>query len=317
MKMSKDKFDKVVKEIETTLDKKGNHLNMASIIVSEDNNYFTHYFMNRTTVDVRSIAKPIVCMAIGVAIENGLYFDAEKITLYTPIWKYLSKYTKITSSENQKKWEKITLMDCFRITLGHDKGLVFSADVKEKGEDDLANYVVNYPITEEIGKHFVYSNAGTFLVSTLITEYCKKNLDELVNELIFIPMGIADYSWKKYGKYCAGCTGLKMQNEDLHKFGRLLINNGIYNNKQLVPKDWIEQMRQPQVPSPTHRYIADRAFPKWSYGMNLWICQDGNYYCDGTDGQYFIIIPQKNTVITTLGFQNDTAPVSECLGIWK
>lgn len=315
--MNKEKFIKVVNNFETALDKKGNHFNMASIIVSEGHDYFCHYFKEREAVDIRSIAKPIVCMAIGIAIDNGLYFDGTKIELTTPIWQFLSKYTKIESHENEKKWEKITLLDCFRITLGHDKGLVFSADVKEHGEDDLANYIVNYPITEEIGKHFVYSNAGTFIISTLITEYCNKNLDEFVNELLFNKLEITDYSWKKYGKYCAGCTGLKMQNEDLHKIGRLLINNGIYDGKQLVPSSWIEQMHLPQVPSPTHRYIADRAYPKWSYGMNLWICEDGNYYCDGTEGQYLIIIPKKDIVITTLGFQSDTTPISECLGIWK
>jgi hypothetical protein len=315
--MSQEKFSKVINEMKTALDKKGNHLDMASIFVSEGDNDFNHYFKEREAVDIRSIAKPIACMAIGIAIDNGLYFDGKKIELNTPIWQFLTKYTKIENPENEKKWEKITLMDCFRITLGHDKGLVFSADLKEQGVDDLANYVVNYPITEEIGKHFVYSNAGTFLISTLITEYCQKNLDELVHELLFAPMNITDYSWKKYGKYCAGCTGLKMQNNDLHKIGKLLINDGVYNGVQLVPKNWIEQMRQPQVPAPTHRYIADRAYPKWSYGMNLWICENGNYYCDGTDGQYLIIIPKKDVVITALGFQSDTAPVSEILGIWK
>lgn len=315
--MNKEKFNTVVKEMETVLDKKGNHLNMESIIVSDRDNYFTHYFKEREIVDIRSIAKPIACMAVGIAIENGLFFDGKKIELDTPIWQFLSKYTKIVNPENEKKWETITLMDCFRITLGHDKGLVFSADVKEQGEDDLANYVVNYPITETIGSHFVYSNAGTFLISTLITEYCGKNLDILVDELLFSKLGITNYNWKKYGKYCAGCTGLKMLNEDLHKIGRLLIDNGVYDGKQIVSSHWIEQMRLPQVPSPTHRYIADRAYSKWSYGMNLWVCEDGNYFCDGTDGQYLVIIPSKGIVVTTLGFQPDALPVSNCLGMFK
>jgi len=315
--MIREKFNTVVQEMETILDKRGNHLDMASVIVSDENDYCTHLFRERVAVDVRSIAKPIVCMAVGIAIENGLYFDGKKIGLDSPIWQFLAKYTKINNPENVKEWEKIVLMDCFRITLGHDKGLIFSADVKEQGESDLANYIVNYPITEKVGEHFVYSNAGTFIISTLITECLGKSLDDFVKELIFSPMDITDYSWKKYGKYCAGCTGLKMQNEDLHKIGKLFINKGIYEGKQLVPKHWIEKMRSEQVPSPTHRYIKDRAFPKWSYGMNLWICEDGIYYCDGTDGQYLIIIPQKNIVITTLGFQSDTEPVSNCLGEFK
>ena len=108
-----------------------------------------------------------------------------------------------------------------------------------------------------------------------------------------------------------------MFNEDLHKIGRLIHDDGVYNKEQIVPVSWIQNMRTPHVPSPTHRYIADRAFPKWSYGLNLWICQDGNYYCDGTDGQYMIIIPKQNVVITSTAHQPDTTPVSESFGLLK
>jgi CubicO group peptidase (beta-lactamase class C family) len=314
---NQSKFNNVVRQLETVLDKKGNNLNMASLIVSIGTNTFTYDFKEKQLVDIRSIAKPIVCIAIGQAIYKGLYFDGMKINLDTPIWQFLSRYATIHDSNNLKKWEKVTLLDCFRITMGHDKGLVFSADLKEQDENDLVNYVVNYPITREIGRDFVYSNAGTFLISTLITEYLNQDLDELVNEFLFSPMGIINYTWKKFGKYCAGCTGLKMQNEDLHKIAKLLHGDGIYNGEQLVPIQWLEKMRSPQVLSPTHRYVADRAFPKWSYGLNLWICEDGNYYCDGTDGQYLIVIPKSNIVITATGFQPDTEPVSNCLGAWK
>lgn len=315
--MSQEIFNKVINDLKTVRDKKGEYLNMSSIIVSDYGNSYTHYFKDREQVDVRSIAKPIVCMAMGIAIENGLYFDGVKVGLDTPIWQFLSNYTAIDDPVNRRKWEKVVLFDCFRITLGHDVGLMFSSDVKQHNENDLVNYVVNYQITHEVGKDFVYSNAGTFLISTLITEYMGINLDQFVDKYIFSPLNITDYSWKKYGKYTTGCTGLKIYNEDLHKIGRLLINNGVYQGKQLVPNDWINRMKTPQVSSPTHRYIEGRAFPKWSYGMNLWICEDGNYYCDGTDGQYMIIIPYKGVVITTMGHQSDTEPISNCLRAWK
>jgi CubicO group peptidase (beta-lactamase class C family) len=310
-------FDRVVEQLETVRDKQGSHLKMASIIVSQGDSYFEHYFQPKQPVDIRSIAKPIVCLALGIAIENGLYLDGERIELNTPIWSLLSKYVSVHDPKNRDKWEQVRLVDCLRITLGHDRGLVFSSDVKAQGESNLIDYVVNYPITGEVGRNFVYSNAGTFVISTLITEYLGKGLDEFVSDYVFSPLKISDYVWKKYGKYCAGCTGLVLQNEDLHKIGRLIINDGIYGGSQIAPRHWIDMMRSPQVDSPTHRYVADRAFPKWSYGLNLWICEDGNYYCDGTDGQYMVFIAEKGIIITTLGYQPDTEPVSHCLGMLK
>lgn len=315
--MNQKQFDTVVEAMSSSLDKKGNHLDMTSLIVSSNGDYFKHYFKDREPIDIRSIAKPILCLAAGAAIDEGLYFNSKKINLESYIWEFVSKYTKIQSVEQQKKWEQVKLIDLFKITLGHERGIVFSADVREQNEDDLANYIVNFPITKEVGQHFVYSNAGTFLFSTLLTEYCGLNADEFVDKYIFSKLGIKEFSWKKYGKYCAGCTGLKIYNEDLHKIGELILSNGMYNGRQIVPAKWVELMRTPLVASPTHRYVIGRAFPKWSYGLNLWICEDGNYYCDGTDGQYMIIIPKKKMVVTAMGHQSDTQPVSECLGLLK
>jgi CubicO group peptidase (beta-lactamase class C family) len=314
---NRNTFKRVIDLMETTLDKKGNHLNIGSIIISDENEIYEHNFKDDSLVDIRSVAKPIVCLALGSAIEKGLYFHDVKLDLHTPIWQFLSEYSQLINANSIEKWKTVTLLDCLRITLGHNQGIMFSADIKEQDENQLVNYIVNYPMPNEIGNHFVYSNAGTFLISTLITELLGKNLDEFVNEYIFLPLGILEYSWKKFGKYCAGCTGLKLYNKDLHKIGKLLINNGNYQGNQIVPLSWIEKMRTSQVPHPTHRYIAERAFPKWSYGLNLWICEDGNYYCDGTDGQYLICIPNKNIVISTTGFQSDTEPISNILGLWK
>jgi CubicO group peptidase (beta-lactamase class C family) len=317
MENYQQEFDALIKRLEGARDKNGNGLNMASIIVSQGDDYYSHYFRDRKPVDVRSIAKPIVCIALGIAIERGLYFAGQKVGLDTPIWPFLSKYTQIRDPQNEAKWRQVLLIDLLRITLGHDKGLVFSSDVKAQGEANLIDYVVNYPITGEVGKDFVYSNAGTFVISTLVTEYLGKRLDEFVAEHVFTPLGILEYKWKQYGKYCAGCTGLLLQNEDLHKIGKLIIDNGLHNGRQLAPRHWIEEMRTPHVSSPTHRYIPDRAFPKWSYGLNLWICQDGNYYCDGTDGQYMVFIATRAMLITTLVYQADTEPVSNCIGMLK
>lgn len=315
--MTENLFNSVVESLLSKRDKNGNQLNMSSLIVTDNIRTYTHYFGEREAIDVRSIAKPILCMAVGAAIANGLKFDGDPITLDTYVWKYLKKYAVFYNDKQETEWKKVRLIDLFRITLGHDKGIVFSSDVKKVGEEDLVNYVVNYPIVHKVGEHFVYSNAGGFIMSSLITEYCGMSAAQLVDKYIFSKLDITNYTWRNYGKYCAGCTGLKLYNEDLHKLAKLIYENGLYNGVQIVPSDWIELMRTPQVPAPTHRYISDRAFPKWSYGLNLWLCEDGNYYCDGTDGQYMIIIPQKGIVITSTGHQSDTTPVSESFGLFK
>ena len=162
---------------------------------------------------------------------------------------------------------------------------------------------------------------------TLVSEYLGISLDDFVYKYLFSKLKIEDYTWKKYGKYCAGCTGLKMYCEDLHKITKLLLNYGLYENQRIVSEKWIKNMTLPLVQMPTHRYKKGRAFPKMSYGLNLWICGDidnngiintsGIFYCDGTDGQYSIVIPYNKTAITVMAKQPDTEPISNLLGVFK
>lgn len=315
--MATSVFDAVIKRISTAEDGDGNKVRMESVICSDDDGTKTHHFMEPRAINLRSIAKPIACLAFGVALDKGLTFDRQKISLETLVWPFLSQYATVDDSSTRSAWEKVTFRDLLRATLGHDKGLLFSKDIQDRDPNTFVNYITNYPITGVVGRDFVYSNAGNFLLSTLVTEFLGVQLDEFVSRHLLEPLGIDDFRWDLYGKYTAGCTGLWMHNEDLHKVGRLLLRDGETDNRQVVPRGFVEEMRSPQVAAPTHRYVADRAFPKWSYGLNLWICQDGNYYCDGTDGQYLLVLPGRRRVVTATGYQPDTVPVSDALGLFK
>lgn len=310
-------FDAVVHQMSIASDVNGNALSMESIICTDESGARTHHFGEPRAINLRSIAKPIACLAFGGALQKGLIFDGQQISLETLVWPFLSQYTSAADPATRLAWQKVRFRDLLRSTLGHEKGLLFSKDIKDRDPDTFVDYVVNYPITRHVGRDFVYSNAGNFLLSTLVTEFLGVQLDEFVYSHLLEFLGIDEFRWDLYGKYTAGCTGLWMHNEDLHKVGLLLLHDGEASGRQIVPGSFVDEMRSPQVPAPTHRYVPDRAFPKWSYGLNLWICQDGNYYCDGTDGQYLIVLPGRKRVVTVTGFQTDTVPVSDALGLFK
>lgn len=310
-------FEVVVHRLVEARDAGGDRLRMDSLICSDNDGTQSHEFGDATVTNLRSIAKPIVALALGAAIDKGISFGGVKLSLETPVWQFLSQYAEIRTPATLRAWTTVVLRDLLRVTLGHDKGLLFSKDIQGRNPDTFVDYIVNYPVTGQVGVQFTYSNAGTFLLSSMVTECLGVSLSSFVDEFLFRPLKISRYRWDEYGKYCAGCTGLWMSNEDLHRIGRLLLGGGVLDGTAVVPEDFVVDMHTPQVPAPTHRYIADRAFPKWSYGLNLWICEDGNYYCDGTDGQYMIVIPRHRRVITATGHQTDTVPVSEALGLFK
>jgi len=314
MKATLDKaiFQTVVKKLQETKDKEGNSLNMDSIIISHGADVFKYKFKKEEVLnDLRSISKPIISLALGIAMEDGLQISGEKITLDSKIFPFFQDIVKITNKENIEKLKKVTLKHVLTHTIGYANGLLFSKDIKEKNPFALLDYVFNYDITHEPGKCFVYSNVGPYILSALIQEKLGISLSEWVKQLLFQKIGIINYEWKNYGKYCAGATGLKLSHDDLHKIGVILLNKGEYKGQRIVPKHWVESMTKVQILTPT-MYDEKRVFPKYGYGFYIYICKNGNYYVDGTDGQYLIVIPEKEILITTFGHQSDMKPITEC-----
>jgi CubicO group peptidase (beta-lactamase class C family) len=79
----------------------------------------------------------------------------------------------------------------------------------------------------------------------------------------------------------------------------LLLNEGLWNGKSLIPRPYIQEATQKQIDT-THfnKYFAT-ADHKNGYGYQVWMnAYPGSYRLDGLYGQYGVIIPQKNAVIT-------------------
>ncbi|MDG6922013.1 MAG: serine hydrolase [Nitrososphaerota archaeon] len=318
--MSEDKgqfgqvFEEVIRNFNEMEDKNGNNLRMNSIMAtSSTGDTYEHYFTETRTINqLRSVSKPIVALALGTAIERGLYFDGQRVNLETLVWPFLKDLVNLRNERNLPRIERVKLKHLMTHTIGHNIGLMFSKEIAGIPSDKLLEYIWNADITHEPGEFFVYSNAGPFLVSVLIQEELGTNLSDWIGNVLFDPLRIHNFEWKNYGKYCAAATGLKLSHDDLHKIGLLLLNEGMFEGTQIVPKHWIQEMRDAKILTPA-MYDVKRVFPKYSYGYYLWITKNGTYFADGTNGQYLIVIPRKRMVITAIGNQEDMTPITECM----
>lgn len=311
--LSQGLFDSVLENFRLALDKTGNHLKMDSLMISQGATVFRHDFTADDPMnDLRSISKPTLCLAIGIALDQGLILRGERMGLDSLIWPYFEKRVKLRNEKNKDILLRVKLRHLLNHSIGYDVGLMFSKDIKDRNADELLDYIFNTEIVHEPGTTFVYSNVGPYIFSSLIGEELGVNLSSWVAKLLFEKIGIIDYTWKNYGDYCAACTGLRLRMSDLHKIARLFVEDGQFDGQQVVPVSWIRAMRLPQIETPT-MYDETRVFPKYAYGYYLYICKDGTYYCDGTDGQYIIVLPKSEIVITTFGHQSDMRPITECL----
>lgn len=69
--LNADIFNSIIEKFEIITDKEGKHLNMDSIIISQDDHIYTHFFKPTQELnDLRSISKPIIGMALGIAFNQ-------------------------------------------------------------------------------------------------------------------------------------------------------------------------------------------------------------------------------------------------------
>lgn len=292
------KYDKIVDQLRS--------LEMDEIVISQGEIYEDYVLKNCTRHNVHSISKFVTALCAGIAIEQG-YF---KNGLDELILDYFEDI-QINNSFNIKILKKARLRHLLTLTLGHDQRLLDSEEIRSLGSRNLAEYVLNYPMKYDAGNYFIYTSAPFYLLSVMMSKATSQSLLEFANKYLFAKLEITDVDWRtsKNG-YNLGCTGLEIRGKDLHKLGKLMLEDGKYRGNEVISKEWIKEMRKVQVMSPAY-YDEKRVLPKYGYGYGLWICKNGIYFCDGTDGQYIIVVPKKKMIVTTVGKQKDMVPITE------
>jgi hypothetical protein len=123
---------------------------------------------------------------------------------------------------------------------------------------------------------------------------------------LFEPLGIEHPKWETSPQgITIGGYGLSIRTEDIARFGQLYLQKGQWHGKQLVPAAWVE--------SAAARQTSNGSSPKsdWDqgYGYQFWRCRHGAYRGDGAFGQYCIVLPDQDAVVTITSGTKDMQAV--------
>ena len=270
----------------------------------QDNDHLDVVIDSSKLHELRSCSKMLVALAMGIAIDRGLF------SLEENVYPYLEKY--ISNNRNKDIIKKWTIRTLLTHTTGYNKMLMSSKEIKEKQLDKstLLEYVLNVDIENEPNTIYIYNNVEPFVISVLFRKKHNIDLEQFIKDNIFDKMNIKKYKWDKYGDYCPGCTGLFLLPKDFHKLGVLIMNDGIFNNNIIVPCNWIREMTKLQVETP-NLYNEKRLFPKCGGGYYTFISRDGYVFRDGSNGQYIIINKEKRLVISIMSSEHDMGKITE------
>lgn len=203
--------------------------------------------------NLRSVTKSIMSILLGIAIDKGYIKSIEDRVL-----DYLPQcYCQITdeSKKNLNIHHLLTMKSGLPSIEGGANALKMIF-----GNGDWVKFILDLPLECEPGEKFVYNSANIHLLSAIITNATSMSTFDFAKKFLFEPLEIYKVYWEKDSKgFNFGGGNLFMLPYDLAKIGYLYLNNGIWDNKMIVSKQWVEQ--------------SLKSYHVWNYGFHygyLW-----------------------------------------------
>lgn len=95
--------------------------------------------------------------------------------------------------------------------------------------------------------------------------------------------------------------GLHLRTDEFAKVGQLLLQKGKWKGEQLVSESYVEKMYKDLIPTVDRESELEE---QQGYGYQVWKgLYEDSYRAEGLHGQFCIIYPNKNCVVTVTARQ--------------
>lgn len=225
-----------------------------------------------------SACKSIVSIAAGFAIREGLF------TLDTPICDI---FQDEATALNKITMKEVTMRDL--ITM---RSAVQFAEVEATITKNWMRGYLSSALKGAPGKTFSYNSLNTYMIAAAIVKTSGVSLTEYLRERLFDPLGIGNIYWEKSPEGIEkGGWGLYIRPEDMAKIGVCVLNGGKWNEKQVIPAEWIREATYPKAETP-------KDAGRFDYGYQIWCGRDSDTFLfNGMFGQNMLAFRNHGIVI--------------------
>jgi CubicO group peptidase (beta-lactamase class C family) len=251
-----------------------------------------------TKHDMRSVSKSVTSLLVGIAIDRKLIAGVDE-----PVVKFFPEY----SAQKTEGWDGITLRHLLTMSSGirWDEARAWTDPANDEphleNEADPIRYVLAKPVAAPPDTIWNYNGGGADLLGNIIERVSGKPFAEFAREALFEPLRISDWEWKTYenGKV-APAAGLRLRPRDAAKIGRLVLDRGAWDGRQIVPAAWLARSVAPRFEA--IGYFGGLFFYgyQWWLGRTLSGDKEVKWVAAmGLGGQRLFIVPDLDLVVMT------------------
>ncbi len=280
---------------------------VAYLIIQKDSivyeEYWDEYGINSLSNSF-SAAKSIVGLLIGVAINEGLIASVEQA-----VGDFIPEYN--TLPNNQLKIKHLLTMSS-GLNWNESYANPFSVTTQAYYGEQVNQLVENLKVVETPGKEFNYKSGNTQLLSLILKKATGKSLSAYASEKLWTPLGAENdalWSLDKHGGDEKAFCCFNSNARDFARLGKLIVNNGKINGKQLVSAEYIAESISPSLHLIDHKDKEPVDF----YGYQWWILHhegDTIPYARGIYGQYIFALKNQNAIVVRLGHNRNKSKIN-------
>jgi len=292
-------IDALITKIETA---DNNFKNIDSLLILKDNKLVVEHYFNGWTADqphtIKSDTKSLTSLLVGAAIkEKYIKSVTETLPELLPDYKkYLIDGRENITLQNLLTMSSGLKWDEWSLPYTSPDNIVW----KEWASEDSIAFVLSRPVVAKPGATFAYSGGSVSVVGdiiqqathqTSVSDYAKKG------PLSALCFKNAYWLKKNDGRTHVG-GGAYLRPRDMLKLGQLVLNDGHWNGKQLIDKEWLIESTKPAVKN-TYVMWKEYGYFWWLTDYYLGSKRYSAIYADGYGGQNIIIIKALNLVVVT------------------
>ena len=267
---------------------------ISSFILYQDEAVILDYFANGAArdrpINIKSASKSLLNALVGIALERG---DIK--TLDAPIANYLPQYFERIPKGDARR--EITIRHLLMLSSGQPSTSIYNYGAWVTSKDWIA-YALNQASLAEPGSRFIYSTGDTHLLAAALTKATGMPLRTYAQRHLFDPLGVEIGAWDRdpQGFYFGG-NNIALSPDALLKFGKLYLDGGVVDGKQVLSPEWI-------AASWTPRFIRSSFNGRHDYGFLWWRADFGGHstwFAWGYGGQFLFVIPSLQAVVVLTG----------------
>ncbi|WP_394728171.1 serine hydrolase domain-containing protein [Altererythrobacter sp. GH1-8] len=220
-------------------------------VVLED---YWNEFTSSTLANGRAMTRSMAPLLLGFALRDGGVSLDDPIGLYIDQWRDDPRGS-ITVRQLAQNVSGLKLPERLPATQVLGNGfmcLTYCGDVNRAA--------LEFPLADKPGHVFNVADQNMQILGMVIEKALGKPVEQILSERIWKPIGAADATFQRDrpgGKARIMCC-MRATPRDWTRLGVLLLNDGTWNGREVVPADWIAEMAKPSQVNPNH-------------GMGFWL----------------------------------------------